>query len=363
MNCGWLSTAIAALAMAPYAVRVLGWRRGWNNLRTTRGSVKASELTVVIPARNASQSIALLLGDLAAQSQAVAQVIVVDDQSSDRTSQTVEDAINGQPTFEIIASEGVGKKAALITGVGQADTTWVATLDADVRLGPEWSRAMCASIQPATVLLIGPVRLGPTANFFDALQSLDYAAMMGWAAATAGRGRAEMASGANLVFRRSNYPVAGLRCELASGDDAFALEAVANSHGPSSIHWAHDPAAGVSTPAARSFKAWWQQRIRWGGKARHYRSSSLLFTALIVWTASAAQLALLLVWPAAGLQAIALKATVDLAFTRPVARWFTLPAARRPGVWLALILLHPWAIILPGLGSIFQRPTWKGRKI
>lgn len=94
-----------------------------------------ASIGVVIPARDEAERIGPLL-DAIVGAPSVSEVIVVDDQSSDRTAATAVDAgarvISGAPLPEGWA----GKAWALQQGIEAASADWIVTLDADVRPDP-----------------------------------------------------------------------------------------------------------------------------------------------------------------------------------------------------------------------------------
>jgi dolichol-phosphate mannosyltransferase len=96
------------------------------------GPAGAPGITVVVPARNEAQRLPALL-DALAGAPAVAEIVVVDDQSDD---DTAEIAASGGARVVTGADrpEGwAGKTWAVQQGVAAATTEWVVTLDADTR--------------------------------------------------------------------------------------------------------------------------------------------------------------------------------------------------------------------------------------
>lgn len=98
------------------------------------GSVDLSEITVLIPARNEADVIGLTLAGLQAQGNGL-QIVVVDDQSSDKTADIAASfpntrVISGQPLPEGWA----GKLWALEQGKSQVTTPITLLLDADIQL-------------------------------------------------------------------------------------------------------------------------------------------------------------------------------------------------------------------------------------
>jgi glycosyltransferase involved in cell wall biosynthesis len=101
-------------------------------------NLPAIKLTVsaIVPARNEEDNIAASVESLAAQPE-IAEIIVVNDQSTDRTAAILEDLAGRIPRLHIVESgelpEGwVGKNYALSLGAAEAHNEWFLFTDADV---------------------------------------------------------------------------------------------------------------------------------------------------------------------------------------------------------------------------------------
>lgn len=97
----------------------------------TDRSPQPAAVSVVIPARNAAETIGAAVASAFAQSTPPATIQVIDDSSSDRT---VEAALAAGA--EVRANQGKGSNAARQTGLGLASTEWILFLDADDELLP-----------------------------------------------------------------------------------------------------------------------------------------------------------------------------------------------------------------------------------
>lgn len=103
-----------------------------------RGTVPvATGLSVVLPARNEEENIRKAVESLAAQPE-VAEIVVVDDHSTDRTGEILRELARQIPRLRIIRSaelpEGwIGKNRALAAGVQETRGDWLLFTDADVR--------------------------------------------------------------------------------------------------------------------------------------------------------------------------------------------------------------------------------------
>ena len=372
----WILLAGAVAALHAWTLR--GWSRAWRKALTSGVGVepRAVDWTVVIPARNEATRLGTVLDDLASQDLLV-QILVVDDQSTDGTASLAAShqlAQRGQ--LRVLTADGTGKKSALLTGMASASSPWVVTLDADVQLGPSWAQAWhdrLSEVDSNTACVAGPVVLSRSPHspsLWEGVQALDYAAQMGWSVGCLVRDLPGSASGANMAVQVDTCP--DTRNLGASGDDTLVVQAL--QRGGHRVEWLADPRATVRTAGATSFSEWIQQRMRWAGKAVHYDRRAKR-TAWWMASMSVAQWALWMgayVASTSGMWGLAwgwwaLVTGMNLAYARPVARWFGLQTTWAQGVMLGLTqpaqvplilmaqagLLRPWGIA--------SKPIWKGR--
>ena len=173
-----------------------------------------------------------------------------------------------------------------------------------------------------------------------------------------------------MAVRVDTYP--DTRNLGASGDDTLIVQAL--QRGGHRVEWLSDSRATVRTAGANSFPAWLEQRMRWAGKAVHYDRRAKRPAWWMAWM-SVAQWALWLgacASSASGLWGLAwgwwaLVTGKNMAYARPVARWFGLQTTWAQGAMLGLTqpaqvplilmaqagLLRPWGIA--------SKPSWKGR--
>ena len=84
-------------------------------------------VSVIIPAYNASKHIARAINSVLAQTCQPDRIIVVDDGSTDNTSEIVKQF----DSVKYIYQENSGVSIARNTGIEAADSNWIAFLDAD----------------------------------------------------------------------------------------------------------------------------------------------------------------------------------------------------------------------------------------
>jgi cellulose synthase/poly-beta-1,6-N-acetylglucosamine synthase-like glycosyltransferase len=323
---------------------------------------------VVVAFRDEEAALGTLLRCLSGQRGVNYEVVLVDDGSRDGSVSIVEHFIHsrlpGQPAFRLVSNGGEGKKRALMTGIRAASGNVIVTTDADCTMGERWLKGLVATFMDARVqLAAGPVRMLQEGRFFEDLQAVEFASLIGVSGATMAVGRPTMCNGANLAFRKTAFvAVNGYAGNLgiASGDDEFLMRKVFARY-PRGLRYVANPAAVVTTQAASTLAAFFRQRVRWASKWR-YNSSGFtravavyIFLLQIAWIAAFYLLVVRggAVWPVA----LGLRAVLECFFLMPVCsavgirwRWFA---------FLVLQILYPLYVIAVALASFFYKPRWK----
>lgn len=234
----------------------------------------ADPITVIIPARNAEQTLIPLLQDLNGQDlpKQQVEVIVVDDHSEDGTADIVEGMARSWPQLRLLRNTGHGKKAAITLGVEHATYPTILLTDADVRCGRERLRVVLGAM-PGNELLVLPVRTDGDGSFLGRLQEEEQAGLLGMAVGEGSLGRPGLAYGANLAFTRSAFEAVGgyVGDRYASGDDVFLVQRMVKAN--KQVSFLMDTRALVTTQAERSWRAFFDQRVRWAGKMRGVRGA------------------------------------------------------------------------------------------
>jgi biofilm PGA synthesis N-glycosyltransferase PgaC len=221
---------------------------------------------------------------------------------------------------------------------------------------------------PSTGILILPVDFHQpnwTKSFFE----LEFLSLVGSGLASAQGGRALMANGANLAFRRQAFKDVGgysSHSAYSSGDDQFLLFDIHKSENWE-IKTAFSQSLTAHTEAPKNWKTWFSQRIRWGSKAT---APSTTFAAGISWLVFLTCLFMTisalasLVWSSLiswTIVAFVLKAIADAAFLASIASRFK--KLHLMIVFPLLAIVYPILLTVSALLSLVVRPNWKGKRI
>jgi GT2 family glycosyltransferase len=236
-------------------------------------SAPAERISAIVPARDEQTSIAACLDALLQQPE-VLEIIVVNDQSSDRTAEIVRERMQRESRIKLIATDGVpqgwvGKNNAAARGAMLATQAWLLFVDADAELLPG---ACARAIEIANEANAGLVSFSPeqlTAKWYEkALIPFIFcrlARKFPYAAVNDAKSSIAAANGQFLMIHRSVYDAIGGHsavCGEILEDVAIAKRVKAAGYPLRFV-----PGAGVVRARMyRSFGAMWQ-----GWKKNIYR--------------------------------------------------------------------------------------------
>jgi cellulose synthase/poly-beta-1,6-N-acetylglucosamine synthase-like glycosyltransferase len=332
-------------------------------------------ITVVIPVRNEASNIINLLNDLSQQTYTRFEVIVADDSSTDATlaivqqyAQTASFALLPLPIVnEHTASP---KKRAITQSIASAKGKLIVTTDGDCRVGPDWL-ATIATFQRKTNarLISGPVTFTTEHTVFDALQTVEFASLIGSGAGTMTLGFPTMCNGANLCYVKEVFAEVGGFAgvdHIASGDDELLMHKIAARY-PDGVQFLKNPGAIVRTQAHQSWQAFYHQRKRWASKWRAYTSYGPSLLAVFVFLSNAAPVVASLSWffgllnYEVALFVIAAKVLPEFLFLRQVLVFLQKKSV--VGVIPLTQLLYPLYVLFFGLAAQGKGYVWKERNL
>jgi poly-beta-1,6-N-acetyl-D-glucosamine synthase len=241
-------------------------------------------ISVIIPCRNEELHLPLLLEDISSQDypQEFLEVIVVDDNSSDRTYFNAA-AFIGIKNLLVIKNSGAGKKSAIRTGIKTSSGHLIITTDADCRVKEKWLKTIASFFGERNPdMLVCPVQFENRAGFFARFQELEFLSLQGITAGCVNAENATMANGANLAFTKEVYNIHAdnMHHEIASGDDIFFLHSLKKMSG-AKIMWLESNEAIVTASSSTSLRTYLQQRKRWISKATAYKDSFTILLAIV----------------------------------------------------------------------------------
>ncbi|MFN0214767.1 MAG: glycosyltransferase [Saprospiraceae bacterium] len=384
---------LSILFSIAYAYLLITYRRAWRalpELKWPEGFEPKSTITVLIPARNEAENIGPCLSSILDGSYPpdLLEIIVIDDFSEDKTIQVVqqlseslelsESSISSIRLADQLPPEArfrPNKKKALELGIARASGEIIVTTDADCIVPKDWLMHIVHSFEnPYTKMVCAPVAFHQEKNLFERFQSLDLLGLMGISGAGYQLGWHALANGANLAFRKSVFKAVNGYADsehLASGDDMFLVQKV-TARWPGSVVFIKNRAATVLTKATPGWRAFWQQRLRWGTKNAAIPCwplrLSLLAVFLFCWSIWL-NLALAFYPATDGIIAntfwillfqILVKALCDYFFLSKICQYFNRKDLMR---WfLPSFFLHTAYIALVGTASLFfKKFEWKGR--
>ncbi|MGW1611932.1 bifunctional polysaccharide deacetylase/glycosyltransferase family 2 protein [Streptomyces sp. NPDC002285] len=233
-----------------------------NRRRFSWGPAVHRPVSVIVPAYNEKECIANTLGSLAKSTHPI-EIIVVDDGSTDGTSEIARNAAHelGMTNVRVIRQENAGKPAALNNGVRSASYDIVVMMDGDTVFEPDTIRRLVQPFaDPEVGAVAGNAKVGNRNTVIGAWQHIEY--VMGF----------------NLDRRMYDL----LRCmpTIPGAIGAFRREAVLEVGGMSEDTLAEDTDITIAmhragrrvvyeeharawTEAPGSLKQLWSQRYRW----------------------------------------------------------------------------------------------------
>lgn len=356
------------------AVLGLTWR-SMRPFRSAGGALTGPAITVVIPVRNESGNIETLLNDLSGQSYTHFEVIVADDSSTDDTLSILQQYARSAP-FSLrplpLPNERTAspKKRAITQSIALATGDLIVTTDGDCRVGPEWLATIASFYeQTGAKLISGPVTFTAGQTVFDALQTVEFASLIGSGACTMALGVPTMCNGANLCYEKRVFTEVGGFAgvdHLASGDDELLMHKIAATY-PAGVHFLKSPAAIVQTDAHQSWRGFYNQRKRWASKWRAYESYLPSILAVFVFLSNAAPVVAVGGWLLGflngndALAVIGLKLLPEFLFLRQILVFLQ----KKSSVWVIPLtqLVYPLYVLFFGLAAQGKGYSWKGRNL
>ncbi|MCP4522346.1 MAG: glycosyltransferase [Cytophagales bacterium] len=264
--------------------------RSWNTISFFEldKEYKASvQISVLIPVKNEAENIENLLLDLNQQSYEHFEVIVINDESDDNTLEILNRfSSNFSLTIlDLKASEKAipYKKGAIAEGLKKAQGELIVTTDGDCRVGKDWLKTYAEFYeQKQAKFIIGAVTFHQEKNWFERIQTIEFASLIGSGASFLQMKYPNMCNGANLAYSKEICEEVNQyegNEKIASGDDEFLMHKIYEKYS-TDVHFLKSSTALVHTKAQASWKSFYHQRKRWASKWNHYKFNYITLLAL-----------------------------------------------------------------------------------
>jgi len=368
-----LSIVLALAYLGLYLFLLKGWK-GIETYSLKSSNFKTS-VSILIAARNEEDKIFSTISDILAQDYPadLFELIVVDDHSSDRTSEIVLSFANrGVKLIVLNENKPLNsyKKKAISEAIKFSDSELIVTTDADCRMGPDWLKTIIGFYESGDYKMISAqVIYFEEKSIFEELQTIEFLFLSGLGAAGIGNKMPSTCNGANLAYRREVFiELKGFQGidDLASGDDELFLHKVASVY-PDGIGFCKSKDAVVYTHAKGNLDEFIQQRKRWASKSTRYKNKAIIFIGLLVWLFNFIVIlnAILgffnpIYWYFY-LGISSLKLIAEMTFMIPICRF----ANRSKLLWYMpfLTVIHMFYLMYIGIAGNTGKYRWKGRLV
>jgi poly-beta-1,6-N-acetyl-D-glucosamine synthase len=354
-----------------YGILIFYYWISWTNIPvfSAEGKSASVRLSVIIPARNEEENIARLLQALKEQTHP-AEIIVVDDHSTDQTTSVVSRFQNVRLVTLETDNINAYKKKAIAAGIAIATGDVIVTTDADCLPPPSWLKTMAVFFEERKAAFVAaPVVIDCNTSVVQIFQALDFMVLQGITGASVHQRFHHMCNGANLAYEKKLfYDVNGFQDidQIASGDDMLLMGKIGKLH-PERIHYLKSQDALVHTTPQQTWGDFFNQRIRWASKARFYDDRRITAVLLLVYLLNLSFFGLLgaaCVDPSYWLYlggAWLLKTIIEYPFFISLTRFFGKQWAIP--YFLFFQPLHIIYMIIAGLLGQFGKYEWKGRRV
>ena len=359
-----------------YTLLILYYWKLWNVIPIFKSpddkQTISIRISIIIPARNEEENIGKLLQALQVQSYPAElfEVIVVDDHSTDKTATIVQRF----PSVKLIQLKedqiNSYKKKAIETGIAAANCEFIVTTDADCLPGKDWLKTIAAfKTENRSVFIAAPVAFENNNSLLEIFQTMDFLVLQGITGASVYKNLHSMCNGANLAYEKKAFnDVNGFDGidNIASGDDMLLMHKIWKRY-PDKVHYLKSKDAVVTTQPMKTWRSFFNQRIRWASKAKNYDDKRITAVLLLVYLFNLSFLVLIVagflcscywIWPLALWIA---KTIIEFPFVNSIASFFSKRSLMK--YFLFFQPLHILYTIISGFLGQIGKYEWKGRKV
>ncbi|MES2558200.1 MAG: glycosyltransferase [Bacteroidota bacterium] len=365
---------ISSILLLFYVSLILAYFVAWKRIAYFRYIETATHETfsILVAMRNEEAVVYDCLNSIVSQQYPSPdfEVIVIDDHSTDGTSDAVNRFITAHPQYRVRLLHmqndplrGHKKKAAITYGISQTTGNYIILTDADCTRGKNWLATINSFIAHTQSKMIYAPVLFKAHSLFEKLQSLEFAGLVAIGGAAIEIKNPNMCSASNLIFEKKVfYEVDGYSGSenTASGDDEFLLHKVFKKH-PNHIRFLKHRDAIVTTSANTTIVELINQRRRWVSKSTKYDNWHITAILVAAYIFNLSILLNLIINPLTGLILLGIKALTEGLFLFDVLKFF-----KRKTYILFLPLAEPFHILyvlIIGIWANIGTYNWKDRNV
>jgi len=241
------------------------------------------KLSIVIAAKNEEENINSLFDsiELINYPKENFEVIIIDDNSTDKTAELIQSRISDKNNFVLIKADKKrfeGKKGALSIGIEKAKNNFIVITDADCKPETNWLTAIAGGLDYGYDFVFGvaPIKTGKT--LVEKLSAFENLRNSYLTIAAVGLNIPYSAAARSFAFRKTSFERIGgysNTTETLSGDDDLLIrEAVKNKM---LIGTVIEPDALVYSAAPKSFNEYFKQKKRHLQTSFHYLLKQKIF--------------------------------------------------------------------------------------
>ena len=241
------------------------------------------KLSIVIAAKNEEKNINSLLNSLEKLNYPKEnfEVIIIDDNSTDKTTELIQSRISDKNNFALIIADKKkfeGKKGALTIGIENAKNNFIVITDADCKPETNWLNAIAGGLDYGYDFVFGVAPIQTGKKLVEQLSAFENLRNTYLTIAAVGFNIPYSAAARSFAFRKTSFERIGgysNTTETLSGDDDLLIrEAIKHKM---LIGTVIEPDALVYSAAPKSFDEYFKQKKRHLQTSFHYLFKQKIF--------------------------------------------------------------------------------------
>lgn len=360
-----------------YFIFIIYIKSGWQNISVVeldQKNVFKNKISIVIAFKNESENLLNILQSIENQSisKDLFEVICINDHSNDNSVETIETyCLKSKLDLSILNASNHGKKNALTTAILASKNEIIVCTDADCIVSKDWVRNWLNYFENEQINLgFGLVTFTNKSNFLSAINTIEFASLVGSGAGTFSKKMPTMCNGANLAYRKKIFNqlngFENIKKNL-SGDDEFLMHKFYKSE-PNSVGFLKSKTAIVKTTTARNGKEFYHQRLRWASKWENYQLPHVKAIALLVFMTNASTIGcffdIIFAYTSYKLSIFCIfqcvRFIIEYRFLHSILLF--MDKKLNLSAFMFLYLFYPFYVVFFGIGGRFLNYKWKNNK-